>query len=665
MPSNFKALAGASGGEPTDANFKNVTLLLHGDGSNGAQNNTFLDSSTNNFTITRNGNTTQGSFSPYGSNWSNYFDGAGDYLTVPANTAFAFGTGDFTVEFWFNAASYRTSGPYYDCFLALGNFANSPYFRINQDGRLTAGITATNEYYTTSTVTLNRWTHFAVTRQGSTVRLFVNGVLETTQTNSTNLLNTTDVTVGTSAWQAANETFTGYLSNVRVLKGTALYTSTFTPSTTPLTAITNTSLLTCAYNRFRDASTNNFTITRFGDVKVTNFAPFAPSAAYSTSVNGGSAYFDGDGDYLSIPNNAAFSYGTGDFTVEAWVYKTATSGDRAVLDSYTAGSGGGTFGFLINNTQINAYQTNVATYTFTYTVPNNSWNHIAFVRTGGNLICYVNGTSIGSQANSANFVSASTIDIGRNAGSGGSQWIGYISNLRIVKGTAVYTAAFTPPSSPVTAITNTSLLINAANAAIFDNSMKNDLETVGNAQISTSVKKFGTGSMAFDGSGDRLSMPATAENRINVDGNFTIEFWAYFNSVASNQRLIAWDDNSTNFVIALYTNTSGNLAYYLSSNGVNWNIAQAISMGSISINTWYHIALVRNGSTFTPYINGVAGTTTTSSATLATSGFPFIIGDTGNAVSPFNGYIDDFRITKGVARYTANFTAPTAPFPNK
>jgi hypothetical protein len=381
--------------EPTDPNFNNVTLLLHGDGSNGAQNNTFLDSSTNNFTITRNGNTTQGSFSPYGSNWSNYFDGTGDYLTVPANTAFAFGTGDFTVEFWFNAASYRTSGPYYDCFLALGNFANSPYFRINQDGRLTAGITATNEYYTTSTVTLNRWTHFAVTRQGSTVRLFVNGVLETTQTNSTNLLNTTDVTVGTSAWQAANETFTGYLSNVRVLKGTAVYTSTFTPSTTPLTAITNTSLLTCQSNRFIDNSTNNFTITRNGDVKVTNFAPFAPTAAYSTTTNGGSAYFDGTDDHLTVASNAAFAFGTGDFTIECWVYVANTSSQMIFVDLRGASSSAIAPLIYMTSSGVVNYYTNGSVRITGTGISANSWNHLAVSRSGTSTKLFINGTQAG------------------------------------------------------------------------------------------------------------------------------------------------------------------------------------------------------------------------------------------------------------------------------
>jgi hypothetical protein len=87
----------------SDEYFQYVSLLLHGDGTNGAQNNTFLDSSTNNFTITRNGNTTQGPFSPFSKpdgRWGNYFDGSGDRLTSSGGANSAVGSGDFCVEFF-------------------------------------------------------------------------------------------------------------------------------------------------------------------------------------------------------------------------------------------------------------------------------------------------------------------------------------------------------------------------------------------------------------------------------------------------------------------------------------------------------------------------------------------------------------------------------------
>jgi hypothetical protein len=100
---------------------------------------------------------------------------------------------------------------------------------------------------------------------------------------------------------------------------------------------------------------------------------------------------------------------------------------------------------------------------------------------------------------------------------------GYISNARIIKGTAVYDptqTTLTVPTAPFTNITNTSLLTNFTNAGIFDNAMKNDLETVGNAQISTSVVKYGTGSMAFDGTGDYLHIRNTALSTVFGTGKW-------------------------------------------------------------------------------------------------------------------------------------------------
>lgn len=673
MPSNVKLLAGASGGEPTDANFKNVTLLLHGDGSNGAQNNTFIDSSTNNFTITRNGNTTQGSFSPYGSNWSNYFDGNGDYISMPSNAAFAFGTGDYTIEGWF----YPTVG---------GIDQRLTWF---SDDRHNIDINTSNQIFlydgsirTFGTVNINSWNHFAVSRSGGTVSCYLNGVRGY---NASETTNSTTRSMNIGANNVANGPFNGYISNMRVVKGTAVYSgSTITVPTAPLTAITNTSLLTCAYNRFRDGSTNNFTITRNGDVKVTNFAPFAPSSAYSTSANGGSGYFDGSGDYLSAPSNAALDCGTGDWTIECWTYISTRTNRYPVIFGNNRGSWT-TDALALTNSNADSSPNWLDKFVFAWNnggfispsagtsqllVSNatndlNTWYHFAVVRNGTSIKMYRNGVEVAS----ATISSGASFNWGYNGALvGGGNWDGadsyyngYISNLRLVKGTAVYTAAFTPPSSPVTAITNTSLLLNATNAAIFDNSMKNDLETVGNAQISTSVKKFGTGSIAFDGNGDYL-YPVASPNLAMGTGDFTVEGWIYATGTPSDSPI--FECRSTGSATDGFTLT----AFSSSVIRVFCGSALISSSGTTYVNQWVHLAVVRSSGTTTFYINGTSVGSTTS--TINWTNQDVIVGggrySAGSSINvSFTGYIDDFRITKGVARYTSNFTAPTAPFPNK
>jgi hypothetical protein len=219
----------------------------------------------------------------------------------------------------------------------------------------------------------------------------------------------------------------------------------------------------------------------------------------------------------------------------------------------------------------------------------------------------------------------------------------------------------------LTAISGTSFLAYFTNAAIFDNAMMNNLETVGNAQISTSVKKYGTGSLAFDGTGDYLH-GAWNQNLELSSENFTLEFWIY--PVGGNS-LITW---STDWHYAISWNyggaSSNRVGLWASTNGSSWNIFNAdgggngISTGTLTPNAWNHLAWVRNGSSWALYINGVSEWTGTSSATIYSRKDTFRIGGPwpNSGPSDFNGYIDELRITKGVARYTSNFTPSTVAF---
>jgi hypothetical protein len=643
---------GAGAPTPVDPQFNYVTMLLHGDGTNGGQNNTFLDASTNNFTITRNGNTTQGSFSPYGPNWSNFFDGSGDYLQVSGGTPLTFGTGNFTIEGWVYPTTAATQGVFQVSSTGL-SIAFSTTIAVVVESSGWSIYTGSGVVYSTVVPTFNAWSHFAYVRNSGTITLYVNGVSVITKADTTNY---TFSTMAIGGVYDTDYLLTGYISNLRVVKGTALYTSAFTPSTTPLTAIANTQLLTCQSNRFIDNSTNNFAITVNGNTSVQRFSPFAPPAAYNPATIGGSGYFD-QTDYLTPPSNSAFAFGTGDFTVEGWFYDSGSLRGTLLYQSGSANTSGslwvGWYGSPTLYFRIDGLSNDI---TATVNCPRYQWFHFAATRQSGTVRVFVNGAQVLTGTRAQNITQQSPL-IGYEP-AGGSYNLGYTASYRVVKGTAVYTANFTPPTAPVTAITNTELLCNFTNAAIFDNAMMNDLETVGNAQISTSVVKYGTGSISTPTSGYLINTDA----KTNLgSANFTVEFWV--NSASDEggyPGLVAIDSGLTGDFAGLVVTKSG---VFVSYNGSSWAIFAA-SMGTVSDGAWRHIAVVRNGSSLLCFNNGVLQSTTSITSAIFYKGPATIVGKKADNFTAGEAYIDDLRITKGVARYTATFTPPTAAFPN-
>ena len=620
-------------------------------------------------TITRTGNVAQGTFSPFSlpeGQWSNYFDGNTDYLTFDGSSSTAFGTGQYTVEGWFYLTDISGTKQIFDC---RPTGTGVPWGCEFQTG---APSWYNGASRTSSTaITANTWNHVAFVREGTgtnQAKIYINGSVVHTFTDNVNY--GTMNTASRIGYNISNvNSFAGYMSNLRIVKGSAVYTSNFTPSTTPLTAITNTSLLTCQSNRFKDNSSNNFALTVNGDTKVTAFSPLAPSAAYSASTNGGSGYFDGSGDYLTAPTGTAFAFGTGSFTVEAWInIPSNPSGSSpnsyyVIYDNLNVSGHGGrysSFVWLIQSSGVmNVFSDSSFKGASTSTVPLNQWVHLALVRNGSSSVTYyINGISAGTITLSTNLTTGGCVigALGDNTADG--IFKGYISNIRIVKGTAVYTANFTPPTAPLTAVTNTQLLLNCTNAGIIDNSGKNDIETVGNAQISTSVKKYGTGSMYFDGTGDYLVNQGNADLFAFGSGDFTIEMWLYS---PTSQTKIIYDSrpSSTQGTYPVIYQDSSNIKYYA-------NSADRIT-SSLTLNTWNHIAVCRSGTSTKMFINGtqVGSTYSDSTVYLNPASRPLIAssGYTPNS-DTFNGYIDDLRITKGQALYTSNFTPPTQAFPN-
>lgn len=663
-----KIISASGATEETDPDFNLVTQLYQFDGTNGAQNNTFLDSSSNAFSVTRSGSATQGTFSPFSAEegkWSAQFTRSSthNYIYPGSSSDFAFGTGDFTIEcFCYLTGGGEASGN--GLFAPTTGVVGPALGQWNTNGwQIYCGTSETN--ISNTSYPQNEWVHVAFVRASNVVNVYQNGVKVTSDiSDSTNYTNT-GFNIG---WYYGTAyAWDGYISNFRVVKGTAVYTSAFTPPTEPLTAITNTVLLTLRSNRHVDISTSAHTMTTSNAPKIKPFSPFAPSAAYDPAVNGGSGYFSATADYASIAASSDFDVlSNGTFTIDFWFYRTDALGLYA---DYV-----GIFNGVSSGVLLYQYSTGFHVYingstVFNVTHPNlNEWIHVALTRDGTTLRLALNGVL---QASSTASLGTSNYPLniaGDSTGRAGFQ--GYISDVRVVKGTRVYASNFTPPTAPSTAITNTEALLSFTNAAMFDQTGKSNIETVGNAQLNTSIKKFGTASAKFDETGDYLVVrnPLLLSN-----GDFTIEGFVYFNSSPTDgQGLFVYDSavmgNRAGYGPALgtYANSpyQGKWHSYYGTQATPGTGTQGNSEATPSATTWIHFAYVRTSGVIKIFIGG-----SQIGSDIAWTG-NYIANDVLTIAGYYstsyllNGYIDSYRVTLK-ARYTSNFTPPSEEFPNR
>jgi hypothetical protein len=239
---------------------------------------------------------------------------------------------------------------------------------------------------------------------------------------------------------------------------------------------------------------------------------------------------------------------------------------------------------------------------------------------------------------------------------------GNMADARIVVGSPVYTADFTPPTAPLTAITNTSLLLSGTNAGIIDKSQSVKTITLnGDVKSSTTQSKYLSSSMYFDGTGDSLTIGNNQGLHIG-SGDFTMEMWFRAAAVNTNQVLIMRRASATarGFVININSSVANKLGFVAGdTNTAAWEVSMT-STSDLSADTWHHIAIVRSGNNFYLYLDGTQEASVSSSVTIADDTSNMLIGVSDSASSYFSGYLSDLRITKGLARYTANFTPPTA-----
>ena len=416
-------------------NSKYTTLLATAVST--GDNNNITDASSNNHTITVAGDTYAGSFSPYRhGGYSTQFDGASDYLEIYNDSSLVLAGGQWTIECWVkpsgNYSTYRTIFA-----KRAGTTSYEGYLRLSTG--VVSFYNGTN-YESTTVLDANSWSHVAWVYDGANINIYVNGVRVLTSAATITEYNH-PIWIGGVA--SHNEWFQGNIRDFRILKGTALYTgTTLTPPTEPLTAITNTSLLTCQSPYIVDGSTNPHDITVNGNVSTAPFNTY-DYAPYSAGTNGGSVYFDGVGDYLTGTSPATMGIGTGDFTIECWFYATDGAIDVGVWDTHSqSSSSDGLTLTRITATTFRVWDSSQILVSSATAITDN-WNHLAVVRNSGTLELFVNGVSQGTVSNSTNMNSAQEIVIGagryENSAAPTAFVKGYMQDFRIT------TPQFTPP----------------------------------------------------------------------------------------------------------------------------------------------------------------------------------------------------------------------------
>lgn len=660
-------------------NSKYTTALITSVGANNAVNNSFTDSSGNSHAITAFGDVTQGTLSPFRQNgYSWRFDGLNDYIRTPTNTT-TIGTNDFTYEAWIYDTNPSTTD--WRAIIAAQYGSTGIGFFTHQSRLSAYGV---GEILVGPTYNKNEWNHVVLTRESGTLYMYLNGVKHSNSASNTYNLTRTQFEIGANGQSA--ELFKGFITDARIVNGTAVYTANFTPPTERLTAITNTSILLGSLPYQADASGNNHRLTSTYPPTMQPFTPFDSEDEYASSTDGGSIYFNGTNAYLRADTALdSMTSGNTEWTLEAWVYPNNLGGTGSSSSDFF-GCNRTTDGHDVLTVGPAQLRVDANTHADLQDLINRQWQHVAVVyHTGYNgLRYYVNGYHVNSynplstQPALADCAFGIGCKFNGSSLTPGNYFSGLLSDVRVsdhdiygvstsYSPTNPLTQEFTPPTGPLTATNDTDFLLHATNAGIIDKSQSVQAVTLkGNANSSTTQTKYLTSSMYFDGTGDYLTIPYVTEHYDWWNKDFTIEAWIYpttftgwytGSSVGEISTLIG---NMDPTVLTCYwsfgiTSTGAVRFFYYNGSSVN----TPSSTETVNLNEWSHIAFVKDSNGYKYFVNGVGGSYTSISGTPqsnATTGLTI-----GSLTSDsINGYVSDVRITSGLARYTANFTPPTA-----
>lgn len=641
-------------------------LLIHADGANGSTE--IID---------------ERGITPFGTHCG-WFNGS-SYWKVPASNKVAFGTSqDFTIEGWFNFNGGDITMVSLAGDAACFGYTNGAALYFVQDAGTRSYISLAS-----SNAPFNAWNHFAVVRTGSTLVAYINGVAFSTRSTTTSLsAGTTSIGARTDG----GEPMTGWLDQVRVSKG-ARYTGNFTPPATAFVTDANTVHLFSFDDGhggqvLKDrANSGRSVLCRSG--LSTAQAKFGVSSAYCNQSAGGGIFI---GEYDN-KFHADLAFGSDDFTIDFQIYPISWTSDTGSVFGYSVmGTNLSSFGIRATTTTDQyklVYSTNGTTQIDSpgFTIATGAWSHVAVTRSGPNLYIFVNGVLQGSAIS----VGAASLFYGTNPFWRFGEFYnagylnGYMDEIRLKRGEAVWTSNFTPPTVPHVADARTVLLLHLEGANgdkvtldssgssygtnAFGDTITPTLTFQGSATLAATQTRGGhSTALAMNGSSQYASMTFAAPSAghpvyFGTNTKFCIEGWFYVASLSGISTYAALLDlRAPAYGIALNV-------YLLASGQMQANVRQDSSGTNLPVNGgnatvgWNHFALVREGRGYTLYSNGTAGASPTSPQVnpyYSNNTYALALGAWADGSSGFFPIsFDAIRVTNGQPRYTANFTPAT------
>jgi Concanavalin A-like lectin/glucanases superfamily len=425
---------------------------------------------------------------PYG---SISFNGTNQYLSIPTNYSLPTANTPFTIEFWvcpiqqlngtgIISAAYPGSGNIPFAIAGCSSLTGTNTSGSNLCAGFFNGSTWT-AINSSSSLTLNVWSHIALVYTGTVATLYLNGTSIGTYTGAwSNAAIQSSLYIG-RRWDTAGTInyLPGYISNLRFVAGTAIYTSNFTPPNKQFDDVdyNNFLILNTPNNQYYalDSSKSHFNINLINSPTSSASSPITNT--YSTVYTSG--LYNGSGSYLQYNSSGAWLSASGDFTLEAWIYINGISYSSGfyngiIMSTHTddnVGSGwefklqGSSSGYGALTLRNETYGTD---YQALYNFNKFQWYHVAISRKSGTLYSYVDGVLQNSQG-FPSLSDGSRLNVGYGYSSYPYYWNGYIADAKVTNGESLYNGfTFYPnPTTPLTTDAYTSLLVSMNNNFLF------------------------------------------------------------------------------------------------------------------------------------------------------------------------------------------------------